>query len=333
MTFLPLIHFVGGGRLICHQAVIEAGERDQAGQVHVDAVEEGLVGELFFREAPHNGWKFLLTNLVLHGETRLDSFTVFATPWGHCRQFFQELRDALDIQILITSHANPHFTRLSHFLSHLFDPYNFLSKTAPLLLQPRHNALSLPSLIPQNKNLNLMLVVLRSHEIEEESEERNHHGGEAGERELGPQERRQARVLERFGGIREHVDKSCGQNHPSDKGLGTYEQVVVTAEEVAVFSENARKETTLHVGGFDLGYAYRFDGVVDGGGEVLWGLRELKACIRVSVLGLIWGFFWAAAYSGFCLTGQEEKVVRTFAVWMFDDIACDVEKSHTVQVS
>lgn len=51
----------GGGCRELHpmllQAVIEAGEGDQAEQVRVDAVEEDLVSELLFGEATHSGWK------------------------------------------------------------------------------------------------------------------------------------------------------------------------------------------------------------------------------------------------------------------------------------
>lgn len=89
----------------------------------------------------------------------------------------------------------------------------------------------------------LPLVVLRSHEIEEESEERGHHGEEAGEGKLGPRERRQARVVERFGGIREHVDESRGQNDPGGKGLGPHEEVAVGAEEAAVFSDERNRDS------------------------------------------------------------------------------------------
>lgn len=89
----------------------------------------------------------------------------------------------------------------------------------------------------------LALVVLRSHEIEEESEERGHHGEEAGEGKLFPRERRQARVPERFGGIREHVDESRGQNHPGGKGLGPHEEVTVGAEEAAVFSDEGDRDS------------------------------------------------------------------------------------------
>ncbi|KAG2398936.1 uncharacterized protein HKW66_Vig0085830 [Vigna angularis] len=74
---------------------------------------------------------------------------------------------------------------------------------------------------------------------------------------------------ERFDGIREHVDESRGQNHP-------------------------RRQRPWHPRGL------LFDGVANGGGEALWGLRELKACVR------------------------EEKVARSFVVWMFDGVACDI---------
>ncbi|RDX58283.1 hypothetical protein CR513_62414, partial [Mucuna pruriens] len=73
--------------------------------------------------------------------------------------------------------------------------------------------------------------------IKEEREERGHHGKEPRERELGPRERRQARVLKRFGRVREHVDESGGQNHPSGEGLRRDKEVAVGAEEAAVFSD------------------------------------------------------------------------------------------------
>ncbi|KAG5106407.1 hypothetical protein JHK82_043377 [Glycine max] len=72
--------------------------------------------------------QFLLTNMANNAETRLDSFAVSAAPCGHCRQFLQELRDAPDIQILITSHKNPHFSPLSHFLSTTSAPTTFSPK-------------------------------------------------------------------------------------------------------------------------------------------------------------------------------------------------------------
>ncbi|TKY44511.1 Cytidine deaminase 1 [Spatholobus suberectus] len=97
--------------------------------------------------------QFLVTNMSIHAETRLDSFAVSAAPCGHCRQFLQEIRDATDIQLLVTSHTNPRFAPLSDFLSHHFGPHDLLPKSVPLLLEPRHNALSLP--IPENTNNNL----------------------------------------------------------------------------------------------------------------------------------------------------------------------------------
>ncbi|KAH1254197.1 Cytidine deaminase 1 [Glycine max] len=98
--------------------------------------------------------QFLLTNMANNVETRLDSFAVSVAPCGHCPQFLQELRDAPDIQILITSHKNPHFSPLSHFLSHHFGPHDLFPKTVPLLLEPRHNALSLP----QNDHFNALAI-------------------------------------------------------------------------------------------------------------------------------------------------------------------------------
>lgn len=50
-------------------------------------------------------------------------------------------------------------------------------------------------------------------------------------------------MLERFGGIREHVDESRGQNHPGGKGLGTHEEVAVGAEEAAVFSDEGDRDS------------------------------------------------------------------------------------------
>ncbi|CAJ1937144.1 unnamed protein product [Sphenostylis stenocarpa] len=89
--------------------------------------------------------QFLITNLSLNAEPSLASFAVSAAPCGHCRQFLQELRGAPDINILVTSHPTPQFNPLSHFLPHQFGPHDLLSLRAPLLLEPRHNALTLNS--------------------------------------------------------------------------------------------------------------------------------------------------------------------------------------------
>ncbi|KAK7272766.1 hypothetical protein RJT34_29589 [Clitoria ternatea] len=94
--------------------------------------------------------QFLLTNLALNEETRLESFAVSAAPCGHCRQFLQEIRDAGDIQVLITSQKEAQFTPLSNFLSHPFGPHDLLPKSTPLLLEPHHNALSIS--LPNNDN-------------------------------------------------------------------------------------------------------------------------------------------------------------------------------------
>ncbi|XP_028759968.1 cytidine deaminase 1-like [Neltuma alba] len=87
--------------------------------------------------------QFLLTNLSLNAEPRLDCFVVSAAPCGHCRQFLQEIRDAPNIKLLIASDETRDFTPLSKFLSHRFGPHDLLPEDAPLLLEPRHNGLSI----------------------------------------------------------------------------------------------------------------------------------------------------------------------------------------------
>lgn len=87
--------------------------------------------------------QFLLTNLSLNAEPRLESFVVSAAPCGQCRQFLQELRDAPNIKLLIASDESRDFTPLSKFLSHRFGPHDLLPDDVPLLLEPRHNGLSI----------------------------------------------------------------------------------------------------------------------------------------------------------------------------------------------
>ncbi|XP_004503537.1 cytidine deaminase 1-like [Cicer arietinum] len=87
--------------------------------------------------------QFLLTNLFLNKETNLHSFAVSAAPCGHCRQFFQELRGAQDIQIIVTSEPDPKFTKLSQFLPFRFGPLDLLPQQASLFLEPRNNGLTL----------------------------------------------------------------------------------------------------------------------------------------------------------------------------------------------
>ncbi|KAM4124196.1 hypothetical protein ACB094_01G212900 [Castanea mollissima] len=90
--------------------------------------------------------QFLLTNLSLNAEPSLSHFAVSAAPCGHCRQFYQELRNASSLNLLIADSDLPTtataFTPLSHFLPHRFGPENLLSKHLPFLLEPHHNGLS-----------------------------------------------------------------------------------------------------------------------------------------------------------------------------------------------
>ncbi|XP_028085246.1 cytidine deaminase 1-like [Camellia sinensis] len=59
--------------------------------------------------------QFLVTDLVVHGRTRLLALSVSAAPCGHCRQFLQELRHASDLQLFITSDRQMEELQLSPF--------------------------------------------------------------------------------------------------------------------------------------------------------------------------------------------------------------------------
>lgn len=92
--------------------------------------------------------QFLLTNLSLHSEPSLLFLAVSAAPCGHCRQFFQELRSAPDVRILVAREpdapgASSSFIPLSQLLPDRFGPADLLPKEVPLLLEPIDNGLSL----------------------------------------------------------------------------------------------------------------------------------------------------------------------------------------------
>ncbi|XP_050372189.1 cytidine deaminase 1-like [Argentina anserina] len=126
---------------------------------HVGAVGYGSSGRIFFGvnlEFPGlplhfsvHAEQFLITNLSLQSEPRLDYVAVSAAPCGHCRQFFQEIRRAQDINILITSSENSEndtscgqFGPLRHLLPHRFGPEDLLGEDVPLVLEKHNNALS-----------------------------------------------------------------------------------------------------------------------------------------------------------------------------------------------
>ncbi|XP_059634835.1 cytidine deaminase 1-like [Cornus florida] len=134
--------------------------RPPISKYHVGAVGLGADGRIFFGvnlEFPGlplhhsvHAEQFLLTNLAVHGGPLLRHFAVSAAPCGHCRQFIQELRNASEIQILITSSENDleesqNFKPLSSFLPNPFGPFDLLDKETPLLLEPHDNGLSLVS--------------------------------------------------------------------------------------------------------------------------------------------------------------------------------------------
>lgn len=90
--------------------------------------------------------QFLVANASLSGETRLLSLAVSAAPCGHCRQFFQELRLAADVTILVTSDQNPRFLPLIEFLPRPFGPLDLLDHKTPLLLEQHHNRIEIEDL-------------------------------------------------------------------------------------------------------------------------------------------------------------------------------------------
>lgn len=120
---------------------------------HVGAVGLGSSGRIFFGgnvEFPGlplhqsiHAEQFLITNLILNAETRLQHLAVSAAPCGHCRQFLQELRNISDINICITSkNSNErNYHPLSHLLPDRFGPNDLLDKDLPLLLETHQNSM------------------------------------------------------------------------------------------------------------------------------------------------------------------------------------------------
>ncbi|KAL5572492.1 hypothetical protein UlMin_022089 [Ulmus minor] len=92
--------------------------------------------------------QFLVTNLSINDEARLEYIAVSSAPCGHCRQFLQEIREAPEIKILITSPEQKNdekkFDPLLQLLPHRFGPGDLLGTHMPLLLEPRQNGLSFP---------------------------------------------------------------------------------------------------------------------------------------------------------------------------------------------
>ncbi|KAJ9187825.1 hypothetical protein P3X46_003241 [Hevea brasiliensis] len=139
--------------------------RSPISNYYVGAVGLGSSGRIFFganlefpglplHQSVH-AEQFLITNLSLNAEPGLNYLAVSAAPCGHCRQFFQEIRNAPDIQILITDDSNSNncggvaengdankYESLSHFLPHRFGPDDLLDKNVALALEPHHNHLS-----------------------------------------------------------------------------------------------------------------------------------------------------------------------------------------------
>ncbi|VVA10373.1 PREDICTED: cytidine [Prunus dulcis] len=137
----------------------QALARPPISKFHVGAIGYGSSGRIFFGgnlEFPGlplhysvHAEQFLVTNLSIHNESKLEYVAVSAAPCGHCRQFLQEIRGAPDIKILITSAESGddnsglnRFDPLLHLLPHRFGPEDLLGGDVPLLLEHHHNGLS-----------------------------------------------------------------------------------------------------------------------------------------------------------------------------------------------
>ncbi|CAN6699307.1 unnamed protein product [Malus baccata var. baccata] len=133
--------------------------RPPISKFHVGAVGYGSSGRIFIGvnlEFPGlplhysvHAEQFLVTNLSIQSESKLQYIAVSAAPCGHCRQFIQEIRGAQDIQILITSVESGDdnsglnsFDPLLHLLPHRFGPEDLLGQDVPLLLEQLENGLS-----------------------------------------------------------------------------------------------------------------------------------------------------------------------------------------------
>uniref|UniRef100_A0A7N0UU29 cytidine deaminase n=1 Tax=Kalanchoe fedtschenkoi TaxID=63787 RepID=A0A7N0UU29_KALFE len=133
----------------------QALARPPISNFHVGAVGLGSSGRVFIGvnlEFPGlplhhsvHAEQFLITNLAIHSEPALQALAVSAAPCGHCRQFLQEIRNAPDLQILITDEDRI-FKSLSTLLPDRFGPFDLLDTArVPLLLEPNHNRLKLPT--------------------------------------------------------------------------------------------------------------------------------------------------------------------------------------------
>ncbi|CAO1945212.1 unnamed protein product [Urochloa humidicola] len=92
--------------------------------------------------------QFLIANAAAAGESALRAVAVSHMPCGHCRQFFQEIRGASGIQILVTSDADegcaPDWRTVASLLLRPFGPHDLLPENVPLVLEAHDNPLGDP---------------------------------------------------------------------------------------------------------------------------------------------------------------------------------------------
>ena len=87
--------------------------------------------------------QFLVANLRMHGESKLELVALNAAPCGHCRQFFSELSCADTVAFMLPGDARHDATQqplgLAELLPQRFAPRDLLGDAHPPLLLDRQN--------------------------------------------------------------------------------------------------------------------------------------------------------------------------------------------------
>ncbi|KAH7651923.1 Cytidine deaminase protein [Dioscorea alata] len=108
----------------------------------VGAVGLGESGRIYFGANLEFPGLPLHHSLTENGPFRC--IAVSSAPCGHCRQFFQEIRNASQIQILITgSGSDLAFRPLSYYIPEPFGPSDLLHDDSPFLLEPHNNRIEI----------------------------------------------------------------------------------------------------------------------------------------------------------------------------------------------
>lgn len=139
---------------------------------------------------------------------------------------------------LVRMHPNNVHPATSLFPKHLLVPLLTLHRPQNPRLQSRIGGFNPDSPLGRPNHPLFALVILGSQGIDEEGEERSHHGEKPSKGELGPWVIGQAFVGEGVPSGREHVYEPCGKDDAGGECLGGYEEIAVSSEEAAVLSND-----------------------------------------------------------------------------------------------